>query len=639
MMKSIGAIVLSLMAAVVWCLWLAAVGARARRVARLPIAPDLRLPVDFLLGSFALSSAYVIAGMLGAFRPGALLPLACILAVVGRYRGLARQARRLAPFAAATLILLPVAAAPPFFHDALVYHLGLPWQALQEGRLASHPEDLFSSFPPLFQMMAAGPLAAGLERLPALLHLASFVLAGQALAALSRRIGAPPSLAVLSGATLPLLPSGALVPALPAAEGFLAAPLLAALALALAGRNGRGGPLLAGLLAGIGVASRLQGIPWAAVVIAIIVLRARPVPQGLPMERRFGPGSVLRQAGIAGLGVMAGSLPWWLKNLVLLGDPLAPLGWRREGVETLWRDASSTMHLWSGAAGWLVGLCAALTPHLSYLAPLILASILSLVAARGSGRRAIACAAILGLLVWSLTGSLPRFLTPTLAVLLALAASSGGAGRIGVLTASLSLGVTAALGLAFTAGEIDRLGGPRLAIADPLAWPPALVVHNPAPAFAAARWLPGDARVLFIGETRGFGFPRRFVVPSQHDVSPLREPLETLPSAEAARDWLLGAGFTHLLVNRGELNRLAATHPVAPWRSEAGRKRFQDLLGLCTPPRILEGEVGIFALRPSQAHSLSPPGSEDGRRSAMETSGNRRRSAVSGTTRARSAKG
>src|SRR3989441_12325621 len=193
MMKSIGPIVLSLMAAVVWCLWLAAVGARARRVARLPIAPDLRLPVDFLLGSFALSSAYVIAGMLGAFRLWALLPLACILAVVGRYRGLARRGRRLAPFAAATLILLPVAAAPPFFHDALVYHLGLPWQALQEGRLASHPEDLFSSFPPLFHMMAAGPLASALEDLPALLHLPNFLLAGPNPAVLARRSPRPPS--------------------------------------------------------------------------------------------------------------------------------------------------------------------------------------------------------------------------------------------------------------------------------------------------------------------------------------------------------------------------------------------------------------------------------------------------------------
>src|SRR3989454_3785395 len=126
MMKSIGAIGLSLMAAVVWCLWLAAVGARARRVARLPIAPDLRLPVDFLLGSFALSSAYVIAGMLGAFRLWALLPLACILAVVGRYRGLARRARRLAPFPAPTLSFPPGAPAPPFFHHAPVFPPGLP---------------------------------------------------------------------------------------------------------------------------------------------------------------------------------------------------------------------------------------------------------------------------------------------------------------------------------------------------------------------------------------------------------------------------------------------------------------------------------------------------------------------------------
>src|SRR3989442_12734940 len=547
MMKSIGAIVLSLMAAVVWCLCLAAVGARARRVARLPIAPDLRLPVDFLLGSFALSSAYVIGGMLGAFRRGALLPVACTLAAVGGYRGLARRALGLAPLAAAALILLPIAAAPPFFHDALVYHLGLPWQALREGRLASHPEDLFSSFPPLFQMLAAGPLASGLERLPALLHLASFVLAGQALAVLARRIGAPSSLAVLSGVTLPLLPSGVLVPALPAAEGFLTAPLLAALAVTLAARNGRGAPLLAGLLAGIGVAARLQGIPWAAVVIGIIALRARPMPGGIPLARHFGPASTLRQAGIAGLGVMVGSVPWWLKNLVLLGDPVAPLGWRRQGIETLWRDASSTMHLWPGAAGWLGGLWAALLPQLSYLAPLILASILSLVTARGRGRKAIACPAAFGLLVWSLTGSLPRFLTPTLALLLALAASSGGAGRIGVLTGSLALGVTAALGLAFTAGEIDRLGGLRLAVADPLAWPPALVVHNPAPAFAAARSLRDDARVLFIRETRGFGVSRRVVAPSQHDVSPLREPLETLSSAETAREWLLDAGFPHVL--------------------------------------------------------------------------------------------
>jgi hypothetical protein len=222
---------------------------------------------------------------------------------------------------------------------------------------------------------------------------------------------------------------------------------------------------------------------------------------------------------------------------------------------------------------------------------------MGLLTLRGRGRCAIACAAALGLVIWSSTSILPRFLTPSLALLLALAASSGNARRpVGLLAGTLALGVTATLGVAFTAGQMGRLGGPRVALADPLAWPPSVVVHNPAPAFAQSGSLPLDARVLFIGETRGFGFPRRFVAPSQHDVSPLREPLESSPSAEAARDWLVHAGFTHLLVNGGELNRLLASHPIAPFRSETGRNKFRNLLGLLGRPVIAAGDVAIFTL-------------------------------------------
>ena len=45
-----------------------------------------------------------------------------------------------------------------------------------------------------------------------------------------------------------------------------------------------------------------------------------------------------------------GALPWWGKNLVLLGAPLAPLGWQREGVETLWRDGGVLLLSHHGAA-------------------------------------------------------------------------------------------------------------------------------------------------------------------------------------------------------------------------------------------------------------------------------------------------
>lgn len=593
-MKSLGAILLSFLAAAGLSLCLFGIGARARRTARLPIGPRLELPVDFLLGCAVLSSAFVLSGLLGGFRPAFLLLITGALAAAGRYRGLVRKGLRLTPIAIPSLILLPIAAAPPFFHDALVYHLGLPWQALRDGRLLPHEENLFSCFPALFQMLAAGPLAVGCDRAPALLHLASFVLAGQALAALAGRIGAPDRPATLCGAILPLLPSCVLVPALPAAEGFLIAGLLAALAVVVEGRPDRGAPLLAGLLAGVGVSARLQGITWAAIVLAMVALAPRERTSG-GSKRRARPSLPVRMV-FALLGLALASLPWWLKNLVLLGDPLAPIGWRREGIETLWRDSLS-IRLSQAGGTWPGAPLAALMPHLSYLAPLLLASMMGLLTLRGRGRYAIAGAAALGLLVWSLTSLLPRFLTPSLALLLALAAAAGSSRRpVGFLAGALALGVTAALGLAFTAGKMGPLGGARIAVADPLAWPRSVVVHNPAPAFAQSVSLPSDARVLFIGETRGFGFPRRFVAPSQHDVSPLREPLESSPSAEAALDWLIHAGFTHLLVNGGELNRLLATHPIAPFRSEAGRKKFQDLLALLGRPVIAAGDVAIFTI-------------------------------------------
>ncbi len=608
-MRAAAPILIALPAGGLWSLLLAAVGSRARRAAHLPCGRGLRLPVDFLLGGWVIAVCFLLCGLAGAFRPAPLLLVAAALAVAGRWRARGWDRRSAGVMALPAFVLLPVALAPPFFHDALVYHLALPWQALMEGRLAAHPENLFASFPPLAQLIAAGPLASGLERVPALLHLAAFMAAGAALAALARKLGAPRWLALLAGATLPILPALALVPALPAAEGWAVAAIMTSLAVAL---ERRGGCFLAGLLAGIAAAARLQGIPWGALVIAIVALRPAPntAPRGVVSHR-----DRIAAVGLALAGWAAGSAPWWLKNLVLLGQPLAPLGWRREGIETLWRDAASHMHLAAGPDGTLRAIGAALLPHVSYLVPLVLAAGMGIFSGVTRGSRLpesaaprrttallgphalLGMTALLGSAAWWLTGSLPRFLAPTLAALLALAAAAGR-GRAGRLAGGLALGTAAALGLAFTAGQMGRWGGPRLALSDPARWPAEVVVNNPAPAFAAARSLPPGPRVLFVGETRGFGFPRMFVAASQHDVSPLRDPVEGLPSAAALRDWLVERGYTHLLVNPAELARLGSTHPVVPWRTPAGRQRFQDLLNLTAPPAVAEGAVSIFALAP-----------------------------------------
>lgn len=565
----------TLLAAALIAVVLAGSGARLRRVLRLPAAPAVRLPVELALGSWLVALALLGLGIAGMLRPVPVLAVLGVLGVLGRYR----RPRR--PSGPATLALLgalaalPVALARPFFYDALVYHLGLPWQALRDGRLAAQPESVFGAFPPLAQLVYAVPLVIGLERVPALLHLIAFTAAALALVALSRSLGAPRWAAGLTAAAFLVAPGHAAVPGLPAAEGWAVLGVLAALAVAGVRRMPPGAGLLAGLLVGIAGAARLQGLVWGAIVLALVAARTR--------RARVGAAVVA--------GWLAGSAPWWLKNLVLLGAPLAPLGWTGEGMATLWRDAGTAIGL--DAPALLGRLPADLAPHLGYGAPLLLAAAL---AVRRGRAALLAGALVVSLVAWQLTGPLPRFLAPTVALLLALAATAAGRGPAGRLAAALALGGTLALGAAFTGSELVRLGGGRvLGILEPTArgrWVP----NDPAPAFAAATALPADARALFVGEPRGFGFPRRFVAPSQHDPSPLRALLgREVSPAETCRA-LDRAGFTHLLVNWRELERLAPAYPAAPWPDEAGRRRWQLLLAALGRPVLEVSGVTVHAI-------------------------------------------
>jgi hypothetical protein len=571
-------IVPALAAASALALVLVAAGARARRILRMACRPALRVPVDFLLGSWLLAAAVLVLGLGGLWYAWLLAAVTGAWALVGRWRRTGWRWATLLPPAAGALIALPLALGAPFFYDALVYHLGLPWQGLLERGLHGHPEDLLASFPPLAQLLAALPLAFGLDRAPAVLHWWSFVAAGAAAAALARTLGAPRREAALAAACLPVLPASALVAGLPASEGWAVAGILAALAVALSPRLRAGDATMAGLLAGIATATRLQGLPWSAMVLAVVVLRA-------PKRWRAG--------GRAVLGWLAGSSPWWFKNLVLLGDPAAPLLWRREGVATLWRDAGSVL-LGAGPAEVLPALAGALAPHAAYLVPLLLAALLAVLSRRDARLWLTGAVVLGGIAAWACTGSLPRFLTPTLGVVLALAAAAARsvAGRW---AARLALVATAVTGFAFDLAELRRVGGLGVLTRSPEAertW----IANNPLPAFAAARILPADARVLFVGEPRGFGFPRRFVAPSQHDVSPLRALLETSRSPAEVCGRLRGAGFSHLLINRGELGRLAGRYPVAPWRDGAGFRRWNAFLASLGPPVVECGGVAIYPL-------------------------------------------
>ena len=629
-------------------------GRRARVLLKLPLAPSVRAPADLMTGAWLWGLGALALGLCGLFRNSLLLGLllaaamACFIPWKRDKRPSLPPLADLLVVALPAAVLLPIAFGPPFFYDALVYHLGLPSQALRDGAITAHPENLFSTFPPLAQLLYAEPIALGSDQIPALLHFGSFVAAGLAVVALARRLGAGGSQAAggasaasgvwrsrLAGASVPLLPAVVLLPALPAAEGWLMAAVLSALAIVVGpeARHRRlarfATPFFAMFLAGVAVSARLQGIAWSAIVAALLLPRILKAG-GRTGWSRFWP------VGLAALGWSVGSALWRLKNLVLLHDPIAPLLWRREGIETLFRDAGSLMHTAgsaalggagvteaaagaaagaggvAGAAGATIGvaLASALRPHLAYLLPLALASALAVVGRDGPKRDRILVllAALLGVAAWAATGTLPRFLAPALCLLLALTAAVGGSAFRS--SAALTAGAIAfALGLAFTLRDPVLQQSARI-----LFEPESLslqkspfIINNPFPAFGAAEMIPAASRTLFIAEARGYRYPRHAIVPSQHDVSPLRDIIESTADPHAIADRLRADGITHLLINRAEMRRLAASYPVLPWSTKEGQARFQALLEACGPPIGRFEETALFALPPPAAPGAAPP--------------------------------
>jgi len=570
----LGAIVAGLLAAT-----LLALGERIRVRLRWPCRPSIRPVVAWCLGSWTLGTSVLVLGLLGGFRSIPLLGAFVIAVACGHWTRLPGLVRSLGWFLLAAVPLLPVALAPPFFYDSWVYHLGLPWQALAGGELTAQPGNLFSTFPPLAQMLYALPLALDVPRAPALVHLIGFCVAASALTSLARTAGAGRLPGTLAGAALLYLPVTPLIPAFPAAEAWTVCGVVGSLALAVSGGRSVKTGARAGWLAGVAAASRLQGLPWAAVTAGALVLR--------------GPRRIAAAIAFAGAAVL-GAIPWWGKNAVLPGPMLAPLGRTSEGIDTLWRDGVSNLNLATGPVDLAYRVGQGVTAHGWLLLSLAVAGGLALLASRQRARIVVMAAGWAGVLMWALTGALGRFLVPSLALLLAGAVSARR--RTGLAAALLALICVLVPGVRNTVAMYGRIGGLDMTrTADDVY--ASLLVSNPYPGFLACAELPDTAHVLLVAEPRGFLFPRSFETASQHDRSILADVLERHEEPSAVVRELRGRGFTHVLVNVAEMSRLGSRYPVLPWRDEAVGKRFVEWTRFLEPPAVFEGNVVVYELR------------------------------------------
>lgn len=557
---------------------LTASGARVRRWLRLPSGPSDRWATDLVIGA-GLCCLWILAlGLVGLLRPAAVLGGIAAQASIGLWR---RNRRPLGPVMFAVAAGLPnliIAAGPPHFYDAMVYHLGLPWQALLEGGWTAHPENLFSAFPPLAQMVSVPPLAFDLLRVPGLLHWWAWIAAAVAAGGLARRLGASRPMGHLVTAAVMLLPITPLVPGFPAAEGWFLAALIPAVGTALTQARRQSSLPLMMLLLGLATATRVQGLTWLAILLALRMITTR--------SRAF----LLRGLGL----VVIGSAPWWLKNLFLLSDPLAPIFWSREGVETLWRDGGALIK--TGVSS--IGIVKRLPSLLGRLTPVFLPTFAAAGLAAISARRnrPLFAAAVLGLAAWTTTGALPRFFAPTM-ILLIVAASVLGQRPLTRMAAALVVAGTLTFGFAVQSRWLSLVQPLTLLMTDFVA---AASEVSPNPSSAAFRTLderlPPHATLLLVAEPRTFGAPRPVVAPSQHDPSPLRAFCEGAGSPAAIAKTLRRQGITHLMINEGELARLAEDYPVTPWKTVRGEGRWGIFIQSLGPPILEMGGITTYSL-------------------------------------------
>ncbi len=509
--------------------------------------------------------------------------------------GLTRgQPRPALMFGAALAAGAPLWLVPPYFYDALVYHLGFPWTWLANGSFATVAHNLFSHFPMAASTVFLLPVAIGLPEAAAGLHWATFVIALVVLARLAGRLGAGRYRWVAPVLVLGCWHATWIASVAAADQLVVLGVVLMVNHLAAHDESASERTLGIGLAFGLAVAAKYTAAIPAAAVLVVGCLTAASVTWPA-----------------AGLGIAVSSF-WWVRNLVTTGNPVFPLLWTLLGGRG-WSAPDNQRYLAlvqegvGGLASVPAGLAHLVVPPngLGWWA----VAALPLVALALSGhdgarreRRLVALAVALALAAWLVTSQTTRYALPLAALLAALAAA--GLGRFGPRPARLVLallGVTVALGvLNLAAFVFGVLGVGRLwrGAESAEAWRHSATVNDPLPAYRRCdAVLPKQARILVVGDGRAWGCPRPHQVSSPYDEQLVQDVVESSPTAAVAAQRLRSAGFTHLLINWGEVARLGGPgYRVLRWRSRDADARWRDFLGEFTRPVFRKGSIEVRVL-------------------------------------------
>lgn len=639
-------------------LWfgLAGVGSALRRALCGPRPRSLEIIlVDAALGYGALSILLLVVGFAGAYSRPTMLGLFAGIVAAGAFFGMSawRQDKptvhagmddSLVVHGAVALIALAAASnlmaalAPQTFYDALLYHLALPKLYLLRGAVVPTPENVFSGLPLGAQMLYGLALALSGEDLAGLLHASFGLAAGLALWACMRRSAGHRTgvLAALLFYLCPLVLYSSWSCGVDLAAAFYTTALLCAVTGVFGEpRPGaRGTSIAVGLLAAFAVGAKLNALPVAAAAVSVY---AR-------FERRSGRGW---ESGLWAAGAFIAALaPWLIKDWWFYGNPfypflheylgrLKPKDWPAFLGAAGSRDLRAAFATWRGFADfaaypfrctltfWPIGDWGGLVLMPFAAVPLCLRWNLAGTDDREAvAWRMTAAVAAVGVCAWWVSSSLVRFILPALPAIAgaeALAIEKGAWPR-GMKTALWCLALLGCL-VGFEAawregknfgqwgylrGEVSRDAYLRLQ-RPPYGMPP----------YSAAMWVnanvPEGARVLLLGESRGFRLERDFIAASVFDENPFWAAASAATDDDDLRRRLAALGVTHILLNVYQLHYRRNSAGVLP-RALAGSdlvdRFFRRWLDRIWEDRQDEGYqqrwLVVYALRAAPNEGTAP---------------------------------
>ncbi|MCU0303904.1 MAG: hypothetical protein MUC56_07600 [Thermoanaerobaculales bacterium] len=600
-------LVIPLFSAILWLgvLSLAAWGAGAALVTRIMPAIDDSLERVFFtlisgLGVLMVSSAVLAIGRV--LRAPAVLAVLTLWACIGaihlyRHRpDVATFERpRISSFALLVLAAggLSLAAATTFspFYDQWHYHLAFPEQWLRSGSVVVLERHAYSYLPSnmglLYSFALAGPGGWAAQTT----HWLMGVIAAGGAAVLAGRLSVHGHGRLLAGAVFLATPAviqmGALAGADLGVAAFAMAAVLAVISVDSDAAVNRRRAAAGGVFAGLAVGCKYLAL--ATVAVPLVVVAAFAAAAAAQPGRRLRGGAAASLA--VAVGVLATSGPWFVRNLVVSGNPFYP--YFDAAFDSSGGDSDVAAGVGEIGFGWEKVTAAAtlgtfarrghsgdLGPAFLWLSPLVM-----IWAWRGRRRPAVVASVAFvagGALLWSVGPPLGRYLLPTLGVL---------AGCIGAAWEELG-GVPRAL---FTGALVvvlisncnplrsEYLPGQLACFLGAASGEDYLAanVTQLEPVRAANEKLPEDAVVLMVGEPRVFGLDREVIVEDAFRSPLLVELAETSESPEEMARRLRLLGVTHVLVNRTEGRRIAAA---------AGRQQYLE----CSSPDSQRRLRGFF---------------------------------------------